>query len=87
MFFPAVNSDSVLAMPKGASQFVKFRVPYPMGFYTRGVDFRIDDPKAGWKGKTLQATYASAAQWHQEDGEGSNSKIVTFQMRPNPLAD
>ncbi len=87
MFFPAVNSDSVLAMPKGSDKFVKFRVPYPMGFYTRGVDFRIDDPAAGWKGRTLQATYASAAQWHQEDGEGSNSKIVTFQMRPNPLAD
>ena len=87
MFFPAINSDSVLAMPKGSDKFVKFRVPYPLGFYTRGVDFRVDDPKAGWKGKTLQATYASAAQWHQEDGEGSNSKIVTFQMRPDPLAD
>src|SRR5207253_3863683 len=85
-FFPAVNSDSILAMPAGKTEFVTFRVPYPMGFYTRGLDFRIDDAKAGWKGKTMQATYATATMWHQEDGEGSNSKIVSFQMRPDPLA-
>jgi hypothetical protein len=29
------------------------RVPYPLDFYTRNVDFRIDDPKAGWKGRGL----------------------------------
>ena len=86
-FFPATNSDSVVAMVDGTDKLLTFRIPYPMGFYTRGMDFRINDAKAGWKGKTLQATYASAAQWHQEDGEGSNSKIVTFQMRPDPLAD
>jgi hypothetical protein len=27
------------------------RVPYAMGFYAKGMDGRIDDPKAGWKGK------------------------------------
>ena len=27
-----------------------FRVPYPLGFFSRGMDGRIDDPKAGWKG-------------------------------------
>ena len=31
------------------------RVPYPMGFYTRGMDARIDDPKAGWKGRGIWA--------------------------------
>ena len=85
-FFPAINSDSVMAMPKGASEFVKFRVPYPMGFYTRGLDGRIDDPKAGWKGRVLHATYSSSAMWHQEDGEESTSKLVEMQLRPDPLA-
>jgi hypothetical protein len=86
-FFPAVNSDSILAMPYNKpGQFTVFRVPYPMGFYTRGLDFRIDDNSGSWKSKTMQATYASGAPWHQEDGEGSNSKLVTFQMRPDPLA-
>ena len=91
-FFPAINSDSVVALRNGDDKFVTFRVPYPMGFYTRGVDFRIDDPNGGWpngdwRARTMHATYASATPWHQEDGEGSYSKIVTFQMRPNPLAD
>jgi hypothetical protein len=86
-FFPAINSDSVVALRNGGDKFINFRVPYPMGFYTRGVDFRVDDPKAGWKGRVMHATYASATPWHQEDGEGSTSKIVSFQMRPDPLAD
>jgi len=86
-FFPAVNSDSLLALPKGSSKFITLRVPYPMGFYTRGMDFRVDDPKAGWKGRTIQATYSGGVPWHQEGGEGEYSKEVTFQLRPNPLAN
>ena len=85
-FFPATNSDSVVALPEGWSKFVTFRVPYPMGFYTRGMDFRIDDDKAGWKGKAMHATYSSGVQWHQEGGEGEYSKEVAFQLRPDPLA-
>jgi hypothetical protein len=85
-FFPAVNSDSVVALPKGSSKFVTFRIPYPMGFYTRGMDFRIDDPAAGWKGKEMHATYSGGVPWHQEGGEGENSKEVSFQLRPDPLA-
>ena len=85
-FFPATNSDSIVALPQGQSKFVTFRVPYPMGFYTRGMDFRIDDPAAGWKGKAMHATYSSGVQWHQEGGEGEYSKEVAFQLRPDPLA-
>ncbi len=87
-FFPAINSDSVLMMKNtDDGKLYSFRVPYPMGFYTRGLDFRINDPKAGWKGRELTATYASSTLWHQEGGEGENSKLVQFQLRPNPLAD
>ncbi len=87
-FFPAINSDSVLMMKNtDDGKLYSFRVPYPMGFYTRGMDFRINDPKAGWKGREMTATYASSTLWHQEGGEGENSKLVQFQLRPNPLAD
>ena len=34
---------------------IVLRVPYPMGFYAKGFDGRIDDPKAGWKGRGLWA--------------------------------
>ncbi len=45
------SSDSLHALVNG--KFVTLRVPYPMGFYAKGVDGRIDDPKTGWKGKGL----------------------------------
>ena len=86
-FFPAINSDSVMAMKDGTDKLITLRVPYPMGFYTRGMDFRINDPKAGWKGREMTSTYSSSTLWHQEGGEGENSKLVIFQLRPNPLAD
>jgi hypothetical protein len=87
-FFPAINSDSVLAMKDSEpGKFLTFRVPYPMGFYTRGMDFRINSDKDGWKGREMTSTYSSSTLWHQEGGEGENSKLVTFQLRPNPLAD
>src|SRR4030095_13159478 len=28
---------------------VMLRIPYPMGFYAKGLDGRIDDPNTGWK--------------------------------------
>ncbi len=63
------------------------RVPYPQGFHTRGMDGRIDDPDAGWKGRGMWATYAEAAPWHIEGGKGAKPGLVRFQVRPNPLAN
>jgi hypothetical protein len=77
-------SDALLALSGG--KFVVMRVPYPMGFYHRGVEGRIDDPKAGWKGRGLWANYGSYNPWHYEGGKGTTSKAVHFQVRPDPLA-
>ncbi len=66
--------------------FVVLRVPYPMGFYAKWMDGRIDDPKAGWKGKGLWSTYATRTPFHVEGGKGTTSKVVKFQLRPDPLA-
>jgi hypothetical protein len=77
-------SDGLLALVNG--KFVVLRVPYPMGFYHRGVEGRIDDPKGGWKGRGLWANYGSYNPWHYEGGKGTTSKAVHFQVRPNPLA-
>jgi len=67
-------------------KFVTLRVPYPMGFYTKWMDGRIDDPNGGWKGKGLWATYSTRAPFHIEGGKGTTSKVVKFQLRPDPLA-
>jgi hypothetical protein len=78
-------SDAVIAvLPEG--RIVSLRVPYPQSFYTRYLDARIDDPKAGWKGRGLWAAYEQVPQWHIEGGEGTTSKVVHMQIRPDPLA-
>ncbi len=78
------GNDALLALVNG--KFVVVRVPYPIGFFAKGLDGRIDDPKAGWKGKGLWSTYATRAPFHMEGGKGTTSKVLHFQLRPNPLA-
>ena len=78
------SSDSLHALVNG--KFVTLRVPYPMGFYAKGVDGRIDDPKTGWKGKGLWSGSGTRAPFHQEGGAGTKPKLVHFQIRPDPLA-
>jgi len=80
------GSDSVLALLPDTSEWVVLRVPYPLGFFARGLDGRIDDPEAGWKGRGLWANYGSNLNWHIEGGKGSLSSIIHFQLRPDPLA-
>ena len=77
-------SEGLLALKDG--EWVVMRVPYPLGFYTKWMDGRIDDPSAGWKGKGLWATYGTRAPFHLETGKGTSSKVVHFQLRPDPLA-
>jgi hypothetical protein len=62
------------------------RVPYPLGFYAKGFDGRIDDPKAGWKGRGLWSSSGDRAPWLMENGKGSKPLAVYFQLRPDPLA-
>ena len=76
-------SEALLALKDG--EWVILRVPYPLGFYTKWMDGRIDDPNTGWKGKGLWATYGTRAPFHTETGKGTPSKVVHFQLRSNPL--
>jgi len=78
------ESEGLLALVDG--KFLTFRVAYPMGYYGKGMDGRIDDAKAGWKGKAIYSTFATRAPFHAEGGKGNTSKLVKFQVRPDPLA-
>jgi hypothetical protein len=78
------ESEGLLALVDG--KFMTFRVPYPMGFYAKGIDGRIDDAKAGWKGKGIWTSISTRAPFHMEGGRGTTSKLVKFQVRPDPLA-
>jgi hypothetical protein len=77
-------NDSLLALVDG--KFVTLRVPYPVGFFTKWTEGRIDDPNGGWKGKSLWATYSTRAMFHLEGGKENRPKAVRFQLRPDPLA-
>lgn len=79
------SSDSLLAMVHG--KFVVLRVPYPLGFFAKGMDGRIDDASAGWKGKGVWTTWGTRTPFHSETGKGTDDKVVHFQIRPDPLAD
>ncbi|MGB5085989.1 MAG: carboxypeptidase-like regulatory domain-containing protein [Methylocystis silviterrae] len=91
------QSDSLHALVQG--QIVELRVPYPMGFYAKGIDGRVDDPAAGWKGRGLWATSGNRTPYHIEAIDSptpgapgtsietySSPLVVNFQLRPSPLA-
>jgi hypothetical protein len=77
-------NDGLIAFKDG--KMVVLRVPYPLGFYAKGFDGRIDDPNAGWKGRGLWTTSGDRAPWLKEGGKGSKPIAVHFQLRPDPLA-
>src|SRR5499427_3154252 len=78
------QNDSLIALVDG--KMVNMVVPYPMGFWAKGLDGRIDDPNAGWKGRGVWSNTGNRTPFHMEGGKGNTPKVVKFQMRPDPLA-
>ena len=78
------GSEGLLVLQNG--RWVVLRVPYPLGFFTKWLDGRIDDPATGWKGRGLWTTVSTRAPFHLEGGKGTTSKVIKFQLRPDPLA-
>ena len=85
-FLTGSNSDSLIALNPQTKKWTYFKVPYPLGFYSRGMDARIDDANLGWKGRALYSNYGTHFVWHIEGGKGTKGKSVKFQLRPDPLA-
>jgi hypothetical protein len=77
-------NESLMALV--GDQWLNFVVPYPLGFYAKWMDGRIDDPNGGWKGRGVWATYGTRTPFHLETGKGTRPKVVKFQLRPDPLA-
>lgn len=81
----ANGSESLLALVNG--KFVDLRIPYPLGFFAKNVDGRIDDPNGDWKGRGLWTTTGTRAYFHSEGGKDAKPRVFKVQMRPDPLAD
>ena len=79
------NSDSLLALQRDGTWLV-LRVPYPMGFFSRGMDGRIDDPKTGWKGRARLRRLWSECRMACGRRSGHEGSVLKFQIRPDPLA-
>jgi len=75
--------DGVHALVDG--EFITIRTPYPLGFYTKGFEGRIDDPNAGWKGRGLWIPSGGRNPWFLEDGKGTHPIVTHFQLRTSPL--
>ena len=73
-------NDGFVALVDG--KMVLLQVPFPLGFYAKGFDGRIDDPKAGWKGRGLWCTNGDRTPWLMEGGKGSKPRAVHIQLRP-----
>jgi len=77
------GSDSLLAFDQQTENFTVIRIPYPLNTFTRGLDGRIDDPAAGWKGRGLWFTNGADPILHSEVPRSYAAKV---QLRPSPLA-
>ncbi len=80
--------DGVHALVKneeGAPYFVTIRIPYPLGFYSKGFEGRIDDPEGGWNARGLWVPSGDRTPWLKEGGKGTKPLVVHFQFRPDPL--
>jgi hypothetical protein len=77
-------NDGLIAYANG--RMVVLRVPYPIGFYAKGFDGRIDDQNGGWKARGLWAANGDRTPWLIEGGKGTRPLAAHFQLRPDPLA-
>jgi hypothetical protein len=79
------ENDGFDALVNG--KMIVLRIPYPISYYAKGLDARIDDPNAGWKGRGLWSAEGDRTPWLKEGGKGEKPIVVHIQVRPNPLAD
>ena len=73
-------SEGLLALKDG--KWVVLRVPYPLGYYTKWMDGRIDDPNGGWKGRGLWSTISTRAPFHMEGGKGTRARSCASSCVP-----
>ena len=78
------TSDSMLIFDPKKETWTVFRLPYPLPFYTRGLDGRIDNPNTGWKRRGIWTSFNSYLPKFSETKLGFLNHI---QYRPNPLAN
>jgi hypothetical protein len=77
-------NSAILAFVDG--KFIDITVPYPMGFFAKNVDGRIDGSGGTWKDSSLWSTYGTRTMFHLEGGTANRPRAVRLQLRPDPLS-
>ena len=78
-------SDALMAFVGG--KFVVMRVPYPMGFYHRGVDGRIDDPKPAGRAEGCGPITAATTPGTTRAARATRAGPFISRSVPDPLAE
>lgn len=73
--------DGIHAFVEG--EFHTIRIPYPLGFYSKGFEGRIDDADAGWQGRGLWVPSGDRTPWLKEGGKGTKPLVLHMQLRSN----
>jgi hypothetical protein len=79
------ESDSLAALVDG--KWIQMRVPYPIGYFAKGMDGASTTPMPDGRAAVCGPPIPIAPRTHIEGGKGQTSKVVHFQMRPDPLAN
>ena len=72
--------DGFVALKDG--KMITIRIPYPLSFYAKGLDGRIDDPNGGWKGRGLWSTNGDRAPWLKEAAKAQCPAPCTSSFGP-----
>jgi hypothetical protein len=67
-------------------KFVTLRVPYPLGFYIKGMDGLHRRSERRLEGPWGMDDGRNRTPFHREGGKGTKPKVIRFQLRPDPLA-
>ena len=85
---PGSNSDSLLVLDPATRQWLTLRVPYPLGFYSRGMDGRIDAPERGLeRARPLRELRHPLRVAHRgrQGHEGQAGEVPAAPRSPRPL--
>jgi hypothetical protein len=81
----ASQSDALEALVDG--NWVVMRVPYPMSYYAKGMDGRIDDRDHGVEGQRASTRpIPNARRRTSKAARARRARSCTSQLRPDPLA-
>ncbi len=78
-------SEGLLALVDG--KIMTLRVPYPMGFFAKGIDGRIDNPNGGWKGKGVYHDHRHARAVPPGGRQGRDEQVDQVPDAPGPVGE